>query len=53
MCAKYELQYILTLIEHDLPIAEDGNPYKFSKTQIALELDDSDDDKGRLFEIAF
>jgi uncharacterized protein YydD (DUF2326 family) len=53
VCDKYELQYILTLIEHDLPIAEDGHPYKFSKDQIALELDDSDNDKGRLFEMTF
>lgn len=43
LCKKYDIQYILSLIESDLPIV-DGNPYKLpSDCNIAVELSDKDD----------
>ena len=53
ICNQNDIQYILTAIEHDLPITREGIIYQFDKTEIALTLDDSEDNKGRLFEIMF
>lgn len=50
---EHNIQYILTLIEDDTPIDETGERYLFSPDEIALQLDDRDDNKGRLFELSF
>lgn len=48
-CVKYNLQYIFTAIEHDIPIEILKT---FSKKEICLNLNDSGDD-GKLFEFSF
>ncbi|UKS29947.1 DUF2326 domain-containing protein [Paenibacillus sp. HWE-109] len=53
VCKKYDIQYILTVIEDDIPLDDMGNAFQFTDTNIALVLDDSDDNKGRLFEDTF
>ncbi len=45
ICGKYDIQYILTLIDSDLP---KGNKNVVSNEDICLELNDKDD-KGKLF----
>ncbi len=46
---KYGFQYILTLIESDSPFPIS----KFKSDEIALELDDRDKDRGKLFGFSF
>lgn len=48
-CVKYNLQYIFTAIEHDIPIEILKT---FSEKEICLTLNDSGDD-GKLFEFSF
>lgn len=52
LCKEYNLQYILTLINSDIPrdIRSDG--YKFPIGSICLNLDDKND-QGKLFERSF
>lgn len=52
LCKEYNLQYILTLIDSDMPrdIRSDG--YKFPIGSICLNLDDKND-QGKLFERSF
>ena len=52
LCKEYNLQYILTLIDSDIPrdIRSDG--YKFPIGSICLNLDDKND-QGKLFERSF
>lgn len=50
---KYNLQIILTSIEDSLPVHRSGERYDINKEEISLILDDSEDDKGRLFEMSF
>jgi len=52
ICSKYGLQYILTLIDSDLPEDEKGNIIKFPENEICLRLHDKDD-TGRLFKKSF
>lgn len=52
ICSKYGLQYILTLIDSDLPEDENGNIIKFPDNEICLRLHDKDDG-GRLFKKSF
>lgn len=48
VCEDYNLQYVLTVIDSDLPRDEQDNKLLFSQDEIIRELDDSGDD-GRLF----
>ncbi|MDI9336076.1 MAG: DUF2326 domain-containing protein, partial [Gammaproteobacteria bacterium] len=48
ICRNYNLQYILSLIDSDIPTNESGDKYEFSKSEICLELNDKDD-SGKLF----
>jgi uncharacterized protein YydD (DUF2326 family) len=53
LCDDYGIQYILTLIEDDSPRAIKDEEILFKKEEIAVVLDDRDDDKGKLFEMSF
>lgn len=48
ICEEYNLQYILSLIDSDIPTDEKGEKYKFPADEICLELNDRDD-SGKLF----
>lgn len=48
ICKEYNIQYILSLIDSDIPQDEKGEKYSFSKREICLELNDKDD-SGKLF----
>ena len=52
ICSKYNLQYIVTLIDSDLPRDENGNIIMFSENEICLRLYDKDD-SGKLFKKSF
>ena len=52
ICNKYNLQYILTLIDSDLPKDENGKIVKFSDNEVCLSLHDRDD-SGKLFKKSF
>ena len=52
MCSKYDLQYILTLIDSDLPKDENEDIIQFSDDEICLRLHDRDD-SGKLFKKSF
>lgn len=49
-CEKYNIQYILTLIDTDIPRDSDEKKINFDESDIVLKLND-DDEKGRLFKI--
>lgn len=48
ICEEYDLQYIISLIDSDIPIKENGEKYQFSSNEICLELNDLDN-SGKLF----
>lgn len=48
ICEEYDLQYILSLIDSDIPVDEKGEKYQFTSDEICLELNDSND-SGKLF----
>lgn len=52
ICMEYGLQYILTVIDSDLPRDEMDRPVVFPEEEIVLKLHDRDD-SGRLFGMAF
>lgn len=52
ICREYDLQYIMTLIDSDLPRDELENKVVFPDDEIVLKLHDRDD-TGRLFEMSF
>ena len=52
VCSKYDLQYILTLIDSDLPKDENGNIIEFPDNEVCLRLHDRDD-SGKLFKKSF
>ncbi len=52
ICQRHQLQYVLTLIDSDIPQRADGSAYPFSDAEICLELHDRDD-SGRLFQHKF
>lgn len=52
ICSKYDLQYILTLIDSDLPKDENEDVIKFPDNEICLRLHDRDD-SGKLFKKSF
>ena len=51
-CSNYDLQYILTLIDSDLPKDENGNIIEFPDNEVCLRLHDRDD-SGKLFKKSF
>jgi len=52
LCRETGMQYIITLIEHDAPLDENGK-FPFTDEEIVLELDDRPDGTGKLFEFSF
>lgn len=48
ICEKYNIQYILSTIDSDIPYYDNGEKYEFSEEEISLELNDKDD-SGKLF----
>ncbi|MBW7868437.1 MAG: DUF2326 domain-containing protein [Brumimicrobium sp.] len=48
ICEEYDLQYILSLIDSDIPTDGRGEKYQFATNEICLELNDRDD-SGKLF----
>lgn len=48
ICEENNLQYVLSLIDSDIPTDEKGEKYVFTDTEICLELNDRDD-SGKLF----
>jgi len=48
ICEENNLQYVLSLIDSDIPTDEKGEKYVFTNTEICLELNDRDD-SGKLF----
>lgn len=52
ICAEYDLQYIFTAIDSDLPRDEYGNVIQFQEDEICLKLHDRDD-SGKLFKKSF
>lgn len=48
ICTQYNIQYILSSIDSDIPALEDGSKYVFDQSEICLELNDRDD-SGKLF----
>lgn len=52
VCEKYDLQYICSVIEDELPRDNSGKFVKFSEAEIVLRLNDKDD-SGKLFLMSF
>ncbi len=52
ICSDYKLQYILTLIDSDLPKDENNNIINFPDNEVCLKLHDRDD-SGKLFKKSF
>lgn len=48
ICQENNLQYVLSLIDSDIPTDEKGEKFIFTDTEICLELNDRDD-SGKLF----
>jgi len=48
LCTEYNIQYILSLIDSDIPVDQAGRLYNFTKSEICLELNDKDE-SGTLF----
>jgi len=53
ICRENGLQYILTLIDSDMPRDGMDQAVTFSDEEVVLRLHDDPDDSGRLFEMAF
>lgn len=52
ICNEYGLQYILTVINSDIPLSHEGMSKAFPYDSVCLELSDIDD-SGKLFGISF
>ena len=52
VCREYGLQYIMTVIDSDLPMDESGKVVLFDDNEICLRLHDRDD-SGKLFKRSF
>lgn len=52
ICSEYKLQYILTLIDSDLPKDENSNIIKFPDHEVCLKLHDRND-SGKLLKKSF
>ncbi|TYB30726.1 MAG: DUF2326 domain-containing protein [Candidatus Mcinerneyibacterium aminivorans] len=53
ICEKYDIQYILTALEDDIPRTSDGELYNIKENEICITLDDRENDRGRLFGFSF
>jgi len=53
ICDEYEIQYIFTTLEDDIPKNGDGSYFIIEDQDIILTLDDDEDNKGRLFGFEF
>lgn len=53
ICEKFELQYILTIIEDESPIDGKGKRIEFDKDEVVLTLTDAKDKSGLLFGFEF
>jgi uncharacterized protein YydD (DUF2326 family) len=52
ICNNYNIQHIITLIDSDIPVQNDGELYSFTTDEICLDLNDLDDN-GKLFMQSF
>lgn len=52
ICQQYNLQYIVSMIDSDIPKMQDGTPYPIQPSEICLQLNDRDDN-GKLFKQSF
>lgn len=52
ICDEYGLQYILSLIDSDIPKNVEGNDYEFPMSSVCLNLSDLNDE-GKLFKRSF
>ncbi|WP_375088755.1 DUF2326 domain-containing protein [Peribacillus sp. RS7] len=53
LCSTNGIQYIFTTLEDDIPRYADGSLYKIQDSEIAITLDDRENNEGRLFGISF
>ena len=52
ICQQYNIQYIVSMIDSDIPKMQDGTLYPIQSSEICLQLNDRDDD-GKLFKQSF
>ena len=52
ICNEYRIQYIISMIDSDIPKTETGENYPFVNDEICLRLSDKDD-SGKLFKTSF
>lgn len=52
ICQQYNIQYIVSMIDSDIPRMQDGSLYPIQSSEICLQLNDRDDD-GKLFKQSF
>ncbi|PTX16354.1 Uncharacterized protein YydD, contains DUF2326 domain [Halanaerobium congolense] len=53
ICDKYDIQYILTALEDDIPRTSEGDLYEIKGKEVCITLDDREKDEGRLFGFSF
>ncbi|URJ44114.1 DUF2326 domain-containing protein [Paenibacillus polymyxa] len=53
ICEKDKIQYIFTTLEDDIPRNPDGTFYKIDISEVAVVLDNSANNEGRLFGFSF
>lgn len=53
LCSDNDIQYIFTALEDDIPRNTDGSLYEIDESEIAIILDDRENNKGRLFGMSF
>ncbi|MEY9867113.1 uncharacterized protein YydD (DUF2326 family) [Peribacillus sp. B2I2] len=53
LCSTNGIQYIFTTLEDDIPRYADGSLYKIQDSEIAITLDDRENNEGMLFGISF
>lgn len=52
VCQQYGIQYIVSMIDSDIPRMSDGTQYSIQTSEICLQLNDQNDD-GKLFKHSF
>jgi len=52
ICQQYNIQYIVSMIDSDIPKTQDGTLYPIQPSEICLQLNDRDDN-GKLFKQSF
>lgn len=53
ICEEFDIQYILTTLSDDIPRDSNNNLYDFNNNEIVLELNDDENNLGRLFSMKF